>query len=59
MRLIGTMLCSLMNFTEKCNVMKISNYCFFILFVKFLHIVLDFTHVAKNVAKNINTFVRL
>ncbi len=27
-RLIGTMLCSLMNFTEKCNVLKISNYRF-------------------------------
>ena len=24
----GTMLCSLMNFTEKCNVLKISNYRF-------------------------------
>lgn len=27
-RLKGTMLCSLMNFTEKCNVLKISNYRF-------------------------------
>ena len=50
-RLIGTMLCSLMNFTENCNVLKISNYRFFILFVKFLNIALDFTHVAKMLPK--------
>ena len=30
-RLKGTMLCSLMNFTEKCNVLKISNYRFLFL----------------------------